>query len=393
VSALAVYLGVILGVHVLATLFLLENHRTIPKLGPATYPGPPTPAPRASVVVPARDEERNIEACVRSLLAQDYPDLELVVVDDRSTDATGAILDRLAREDGRLRVVHGAPPPAGWLGKNHAVFQGVGVASGDYLLFVDADTDLHRSAVTQAVAYAEDHGADLLTILPTLVNVTFWERAVQPAIGQLVLAWFPSKAINDPAKPKIASANGPFLLFRRSAYEAIGGHAAVKDDIVEDLTLAKTIKAKGLRLAYVKGTALQRLRMYTSLGEIWNGWSKNFFAGVGGSKVGAAVAVALLLAVFVLPWIATPALLLAALLGVTDAARASAWGLAALAAAVGSRKAMDRLYGGGAGTPPSALLQPLGFAVVAAILANSAYRAATGKTVAWKGRAQKIGPA
>ena len=386
-TGLAVYLAIVLAIQVLSLLLLLENHRTIPKLGPRTYARPPGPAPRVSVVVPARNEERNIDRCVRSLLAQDYPDFELVVVDDRSTDQTGTILDRIADGDARLRVVHGVEPPAGWLGKNHAIHQGVAAADCDYLLFVDADTDLHPACLAQVAAFAEERGSDLLTLLPRLVNLSFWERVVQPAIGQLVLAWFPSKWINDPARPKAASANGPFLLFRRAAYDAIGGHEAVKGDIVEDLTLARRIKESGRRLSYVLGTELQRLRMYTSFREIWNGWSKNFHVAVGGNVAGAAIAAAGLLAVFVLPWLAAPAALVALALGIPGAGVAALLGAAVIATAVAWRKVMDRLYAGDAGT---AWLQALGFAVVAAILVNSTVRAATGRTVAWKGREHRL---
>ena len=387
-TGLAVYLGIVLAVQLLSILLLLDNHRAIPKLAPGGYPRPAGPAPRVSLVVPARNEERNIERCVRSLLAQDYPDFELIVVDDRSTDGTAAVLGRIAAADPRLSVVRGAEPPAGWLGKNHAIHQGTASASGDYLLFVDADTDLHPECLTQAAAFAREHGSDLLTLLPRLVNVSFWERVVQPAIGQLVLAWFPAKWINDPARPKAASANGPFLFFRRAAYEAIGGHEAVKGDIVEDLTLARRIKESGRRLSYVLGTGLQRLRMYTSLGEIWNGWSKNFYVGVGGNAVGAAIAVAGLLAVFVLPWIAAPAAVAAFLAGVPGAGVAAAFGVLAIGAALAWRKVTDRLYAGDSGT---AWLQALGFAVVAAILVNSTVRAVTGRKVSWKGREQRIG--
>ncbi|MFC1890533.1 glycosyltransferase, partial [Thermodesulfobacteriota bacterium] len=259
-SALTVFLLVVLGLQLLSILSLVANHRSIPKITPRTPIELPENPPKVSVIVPARNEEDNIEQCVRSLLGQDYADFELIVVDDRSDDRTGEILDGLARTEDRLKVIHGVDPAQGWLGKNHAIYQGVGIAGGGYLLFVDADTDLDRACVSQVVNYAEYHGSDLLTIIPRLVNLTFWERLVQPAIMQMILAYFPASRINDPKYPKAASGNGPFMLFRRTAYEAIGGHEGVKADIVEDLTLARKLKGDGFRLSYLKGIELQRLR-------------------------------------------------------------------------------------------------------------------------------------
>lgn len=385
-TALTVYLLVVLGLQALSILSLVVNHRSIPKLTPQTPVSLPENPPKVSVIVPARNEEENIERCVRSLLGQDYVDFELIVVDDRSDDRSGEILDGIARDDGRLKVLHGVDPAPGWLGKNHAIHQGVCIADGAYFLFVDADTDLDAACLRQVTGFAENHGSDLLTIIPRVINITFWERVVQPAIMQMILAYFPASRINDSKYPKAASGNGPFMLFRRAAYEAIGGHAGVKADIVEDLTLARKLKGAGFRLSYLKGIELQRLRMYTSLGEIWKGWGKNFHTAVGGKLPLAVVGAAALFVMFVLPWILTPVALLSWVSG-----SGTAWpflsGAAVLAAAIAWRRMMEARYGSRNGL---AWLQPIGFTIVAAILVNSTYRASTGRMVDWKGRSEKL---
>ena len=384
---LAIYFLVVLLIQAFSITMLILNYRLIPKLAPGVYKSPVDSAPLVTVIVPARNEEANIERCVLSLLSQDYPNFELIVVNDRSSDSTGEILERLAKRDERLRVIHGVEPPAGWMGKNHAIYQGVARAKGDYLLFVDADLQLERECLTQAVGFAMERGSDLLTLLPKLINRTFWERVVQPSIGQLVLTWFPAGLINDPRRKKVASANGPFMMFNRKAYEQIGGHEAVKGDIVEDLALARMIKQSDHRLSYVLGIDLARLRMYTSLKEIWNGWSKNFYVGVGGNAVGAIIAMIGMFALFLLPWLLGPAALIIWASGAQSAGWTAAGALAVLLSAVLWRRIQDALYRGEAHT---AWLQALGFSVVLGILANSTFLALTGRKVGWKGREQKI---
>ena len=187
----------------------------------------PLTGPRISVIVPARNEERNIRRCVESLLAQTYPDFELIVLDDRSTDATPKILHAFASPDQRLTVLLGAELPPGWAGKPHAVFQAARAARGDWLCFVDADTFAGPQALASVFAKARQTGADLFSIMTGQEVETFWERVVLPLVFTGLSVGFSPRKVNDPGRPD-AIANGQFIFIRRSVYDAIGGHAALR---------------------------------------------------------------------------------------------------------------------------------------------------------------------
>lgn len=243
------------------------------------FEGPvPGDAPAIDVLVAARDEQREIEASVRSILAQDYPGFRLTVVDDQSTDATGAILDRLASE-APIRVVRGVDRPEGWVGKTWALHQGLEGTHADWLLFVDADMRLHPRAVTTAWKAGREAGADLVSIFPGAECRTFWQRAIAVMLGELLAHLYPASRVNDPSSPDALAAGG-FLLVRRTVYERAGGHEAVRREIVEDIQLARRIKAVGGRLLVKGAPALATTHMYGTLGEIWRGLRKNAYAGM-----------------------------------------------------------------------------------------------------------------
>jgi chlorobactene glucosyltransferase len=237
--------------------------------------------PFVSVIVPARNEAVNISNCVRSLSRSTYPDFEIIVVDDRSADHTAEIARSVPRGNARrIEVIDGAPLPDGWLGKPWACHQGAKRAAGQLLLFTDADTTHGPSLNSRAVAGLSEEGADLLTVTGRQLMETFWERLVQPQIFLLMLIRFPDferVARNDRWRDAIA--NGQFLLFRREAYEAIGGHEAVRDEVAEDLALAQHVKRAGLRLRIRSAEADLATRMYRSLGQLVEGWSKNIVMG------------------------------------------------------------------------------------------------------------------
>jgi len=368
----------------LAQIRMIQVVREIPHLAPDSYPLRPGGYPRLSVIVPARNEEHRIGACLKTLLAQDYPALEVVVVDDCSTDRTADVVREVAGRDGRVRLVSGKPPPPGWLGKPHAIWQGVEASGGEFLCFVDSDGELHPQCIRQALESMEEHRSDLLTLGMRLECPSFWERAVQPLIIQLVLMGFPAEKVNDPASD-VASANGPFLLFRRSAYEAIGGHAAVRNEIVEDLVLARRIKQEGLRLTWVLAPDLMSVRMYASLREIWEGWSKNFFKSLD-EKIPLAVLTGIgIVWLYLLPWVAG----LGAACGVVAGPdRVHAFVLLTTCLAVALTHGVQRTwiastYGL---SDRSVWLQPLGAVVVLGILINSAVRTRRGAGIRWKGR-------
>ncbi|MGD0613066.1 MAG: glycosyltransferase [Anaerolineales bacterium] len=346
----------------------------------------PATAPLISVCVPARNEARNIQRCCEALLAQTYPNFELLVIDDRSTDGTLQILTALATGDARLRAVQGEELPAGWAGKPHALFQASGQARGEWLCFVDADTFIAPQGLASAYVAAQSHQADLFTMMTEQELGSFWEKVILPLVFTGLTVGFVPRKVNDPTKPD-AIANGQFILIKRSVYEAVGGHAAIRDSIVEDKDLAVLVKHAGYRLVVADGRAVARTRMYTTLPEMWEGWTKNIFLGLKGSAglllLGAFGAFVSLWAALLLP--------LGFAAGLAWWA-AAGWGgglLIALEAAVLAgylvfrRARVCRQINISAWY---ALTVPLGAAVFAGMMAASAWKVLSGQGVTWKGR-------
>ena len=241
---------------------------------------PPSPAPRVSVIVPARDERRNIARCAESILTSAYPALEVIVVDDHSADGTGDIARAIATRDDRLRVIESPPLPDGWFGKQWACAAGVMVSSGDLLCFTDADTEHSRELVTRAVNAMRSRQADLLSVAGVQELRGFWERVVQPQVFlQLTARYGNTESIARARRAEDVIANGQFLLVRRDAYEAVGGHAAVREKVAEDLALAQRFFRAGKRVAFTLGPTYLSTHMYASLAEIVRGWRKNMYAG------------------------------------------------------------------------------------------------------------------
>jgi len=263
--------------------------------------------PLVSVLVPARNEAGNIARCVRSLLAQSYPNFEIIVLDDNSEDGTAAIVEMLAvpNQDpaNRLRLMDGAALPEGWLGKNFACHQLSQVAQGDLLLFTDADTLHSVSVVAKAVAALEYEQADFLSVFPRLLTETLAERLTVPLVMLYVVALLPVQLIRKSSNPAFSAANGQFMLFRREAYEEIGGHAAVRDVVLEDVVLGRRIKAFGFKQILPDGSDSVQCRMYRSAGEVWRGFSKNLFAFFNFSLLWFSLFMLLNLAAFVGPYL------------------------------------------------------------------------------------------
>ncbi|MCD4699618.1 MAG: glycosyltransferase family 2 protein, partial [Phycisphaerae bacterium] len=240
--------------------------------------------PRISVVVAAKDEQDNIEQCIRTMLEQDYPNFEMIVANDRSDDATAEIVERIAAEDDRLRLINIEHLPDGWCGKNNAMQNAIAAADSDWLCMIDADCrQTSKRTLSVAIAYAGQTEADLLSILPNLEMQTFWENVAQPVCSGIMMIWFHPDKVNDPDKPH-AYANGAFMLMKRSAYEQIGTHHAVRDKVNEDMHMADRIKSAGLNLRVVRNDGLSLVRMYTSLGETFRGWSRIFYGTFGTLK-------------------------------------------------------------------------------------------------------------
>ena len=240
------------------------------------------PTPLVSLLVPARDEAANIQACVRSLLAQTYPNLEIIVLDDRSEDGTRTLLELERARDGRLNVLAGEEPPDGWTGKNWACHQLSLAARGEILLFADADTVfVEPDAVLSMVRALQAHRADLLSGLPRQVLGTLGETLVVPMFYWALLSFTPLAAALLWRRAPFARAVGQLMAFRRAAYDEVGGHAAVRGDVVDDIDLARRVARAGLVYRVVDATNVVSCRMYRSGREAVAGFSKNLFAAFG----------------------------------------------------------------------------------------------------------------
>ncbi|MFP5286679.1 MAG: glycosyltransferase family 2 protein, partial [Thermoanaerobaculia bacterium] len=235
--------------------------------------------PRVSIVIPARNEERNLEEALRSVLAQDYPNLEFVVVDDRSTDRTGEILDRMAAADPRLRVVHVTGLPPGWLGKNHALHLGSEGASGDHLLFTDADVVLAPSTVSRAVGFLEREGLDHVTVSPEVERPSLLFEMFIGAFSFFFALFVKPWKARDPKSGKHVGI-GAFNLVRAASWRAAGGHRAIALRPDDDLKLGKLLKKNGFRQEFLFGQGLVRVEWYASVRELIHGTTKNSFAAV-----------------------------------------------------------------------------------------------------------------
>src|SRR5215510_2448533 len=230
-----------------------------------------------SVLIPARDEEANLAACLESVLRQDATVGEALVYDDHSTDATPRIIAAYAARDVRVRAVAPRPLPDGWCGKNFACARLAEESRGAWMLFLDADARLAEGAVARMVEEARKREVTLLSAWPSLTLVSFWERALMPMLNFVVFSLFPAplSLVRDDAS--LGLVHGACILVERDGYQVVGGHAAVRDEIFEDQRLARLWREKGRRGLCLDGCGVVSVRMYSSLAGIWRGFQKNFF--------------------------------------------------------------------------------------------------------------------
>lgn len=348
------------------------------RLAPISHKLDGVPLPMVSVCVPARNEERGIQNCLRSLLQQDYPRFEVIVVDDHSTDRTRELIQSLAEQDSRLLALAGEELPDGWLGKPFALHQAFKKTTGDILLFTDADPVFDsRHALRTAVVTMRERELDALTLMPKMEFGSFWERAVQPIICGFIASLVRFRKVNS-ADRESAVGFGAFLMFKRSAYETIGGHEGGKADVLEDVLIAKRVKKAGLKLLVADGKRLFSIRMYYGFREIWIGWRKNMFAAMQRSVV-----VALYYIFMVLAFVLTPYLILG--WNVTAATGALWEGLALLAVVLVSAVAIKTCDELGLHRA-NACLFPIGAVVMAAIIINSMIQVLIFSRTEWRGR-------
>jgi chlorobactene glucosyltransferase len=340
-------------------------------------------SPLISVIIPARNETRNIRRCIQALCNQTYPNYEIIVVDDRSTDDTPQILAELVRGCSFLQIIHGDELPLDWAGKPHALVQGAAVARGEWLCFMDADTFAKPNLIKSSYRKAIQFQADMFSILTEQELGSFWERTILPLVFLGLSFGFPAGRVNDPSKPDAIS-NGQFILINHYVYDQIGGHTSVKDRVDEDRAIAAVVKSAGYRLVLADGRKVASTRMYTSLPEMWEGWTKNIYLGLldrlwlllFGAILGLVVSIVLpLWLVGGLIWLVTGGGMTAAVVAIEAGAL---WGYLLW------KRVQDCLSFGIPGR--FAFTFPLGALIFTAMMVASAYNVISGRGVSWKGR-------
>lgn len=327
---------------------------------------PPAPRridERVSILVPMRDEERRIGGCVSALLDQEWlADVDLLVLDDGSRDGSAAA----ARAAG-AKVIEGQPPPDGWLGKSHACAQLAAASTGSVLVFVDADVVVAADGVARAVAQLRDADAGLVSPYPRQIAVSWLERLVQPLLQWSWLTFLPLRLAERPSRPSLTAANGQLLVVDAAAYQAAGGHTAIRGEVVEDIALARAVKRAGFRAGVTDGTAIATCRMYDDPRALRDGYAKWFWTAFGSPAGGMAVAL-VLVALYVTPWVL---------------AAWTAWAWAAAAAGPAGR--LVSAVRTGARPLIDAVAQPLSVLAFAALVVISVRRHRR-DALSWKGR-------
>jgi glycosyltransferase involved in cell wall biosynthesis len=358
--------------------FALLLAAQMPRLDPAPPTASPDASPRVSVVIAARNEELDLPATLDSLLAQDYPNLEVIVVEDGSTDRTGEVID--ARSP-RVRRVNPPPLPEGWVGKNWACWSGAQAATGDWFLFEDADVRTHTAAVRTALEWAQREHADLVSIGPAVDMRSFWERLVLPFYIQVVLTYFRAPHVNR-SRSKTAMANGQFWLTPRSVYYEVGGHEAVRSVVLEDVAIARRYRASGRALRFAWAPVLAQTRMYRNRPEMFEGLLKNVH-GTAFSAPRLVGSIAGLVGFFLLPLALLPVGLLTGTLGLTLMGGFLYFALFGKHVVFARALGAPAVYG---------LLYPVAVIYYLVLLVTSLGRGLRRRTVAWKGRSYPMGP-
>lgn len=244
---------------------------------PVYRPDENQPLPKVSILLPCKDEQENVSGCAADLLSQVYPNFEVIIVDDRSTDGTGEAARQVAATDPRVKVLHLTDRPAGWTGKTYALTRGMELAEGEWLLFVDADTRHHPQALSICMEWARQRQASMVSLLPKMRCETFWERVNQPLCGIVLMRSYPPELVNSDWTG-MAFANGQYILVERSVYEAAGGHAAVRDKFVEDIYLAREVKRRlKKRVLTAVAPEICSTRMYSDLSSQIQGWARIYY--------------------------------------------------------------------------------------------------------------------
>ncbi len=338
---------------------------------------------RLSLLVPARNEAHTLEACLRAALnGTQVPD-EILLYDDGSTDGTGALAARLAAEDPRIRVLQGAALPEGWVGKPHACHQLADHATGDVLVFLDADVTLLPTGLARVGSLLEDFSAELVSAGLQQRTGSWAERLVIPLLHLTYLAWLPLPLVWRTRDPRLLVANGQLLAVRRDAYQRAGGWGSVRSEVVDDMAFCRQVKRTGGRVVFADGFRIATCRMYRNRTELWQGFSKNLYEGIGGTPAALLGVIGLYLWVFVAPYIV---LATAALSGWAVLAKPALLGVVAN---VGLRIVLAARFRQPA---EGVLLHPFAVLVLLGIAVNSCLWSQRG-SIRWRGRSYAARPA
>ncbi len=370
----------------LQLLFAVWNAAQLPKLGSGPEGKTASknqtianlPVHSVSVLVPARDEAEGIAACLASVLDCDPPAgwrVEILVLDDRSSDGTGVIAASAGQ--GRVQVLPGRELPAGWLGKSHACAQLAEAARGEWLLFLDADVRLRQGALQAALATAEGQESGLVTGFPRQITGSWLERLVVPLMGFTVISHLPVKLVRGSQDPRFVAAHGGFMLIHRDSYARCGGHAAIRGELVDDMALARAVKHAGEPVLLADITEHAEMRMYHNAAEVWSGYRKNIYAGLGRRPMLLLGILLFYMLLYVLPYAA------AGYFGLTGEGQGLLWSVCACAAGIAVKRTSDS-----AGRQPRwyCFLIPASILSLTAIAVSSWRGSYSGRGYEWKGR-------
>jgi len=335
--------------------------------------------PLVSVLIPARNEEKNIGRCLRSLSKQDYQNLEILVLDDNSSDGTGRVVEKLSKKDTRIRLIRGHSLGRGWKGKTYACHQLSGEATGEYYVFTDADTLHFPNSISSSLGAMISARLDALSVFPKQIMVSIHERMIVIFINLAVLALMPLGMIRKTRSSRICIANGQFMLFKRSVYKSIGGHRSIKNDIVEDVAISKQVKKHGYRFMVFDGRKTIYCRMYDGFINVVRGFSKFIFAAMNYSIIKLGVVVSFIMLLFLLPVFFIPLGLYVfdwpLLVNILILSQISIILLIRIAMTFRFKSRFSDIF-----------LHPLSMLYIAVLSINSVYQAKLGRGIFWKDR-------
>lgn len=347
-----------------------------------------SPLPFVSILVPARNEEENIRACLTSLLQQDYPandnpPYEIIVIDDRSTDRTPQILTEFSQvtppRASLLKTIRLSELPSGWTGKTHALHEGSKEARGEWFLFTDADTIHQPWSLKTAITYSLERNLDLLSLYPQSKNPSFWEKITQPLGGGILTIWYPFEQVNNPAA-RTAFANGQYILIKRRCYSELGGHEGVRDELLEDVALAKKAKEKNKNIRMAYGFNLFSTRMYKNFPEIWRGWRRIFKVLLGKRKSYYPISLILLFLLSLFPFILIFKLSLLS--------RGGLWGIIYalnILEIIFIYLSVGFMYRLSKNNPLWAIFHPIGCLIMVGIIVDALFREIFKRPINWRG--------